>query len=66
MINYLIEVVRFERNPTIGMVELFILPKDFANRQKIMEAAAQHCYDRTQFQVRCDAGGKFRQSSRLF
>ena len=33
-----------------GMVELFILPADVPHRTKIMEAVAQHCYDRTQFQ----------------
>lgn len=33
------------------MVELFKLPKDTPNRDKIMEAAAQHSYDKTQFQV---------------
>ena len=33
------------------MVDLLRLPKDAPNRQKLMEAAARHCYDKTQFQV---------------
>jgi hypothetical protein len=33
------------------MVTLFKLPKDAQNRDKIVGAVAQHCYDKTQFQV---------------
>ena len=45
-------IIDYDVEITNGMVQQFILPKEVPNRTKIMEAVAQHCYDRTQFQVR--------------
>ena len=44
-------IIDYDVEITNGMVQQFILPKEVPNRTKIMEAVAQHCYDRTQFQV---------------
>ena len=44
-------IVDFDVELTSGMIQLFILPDNVPQRSKIMEAVAQHCYDRTQFQV---------------
>ena len=44
-------VVDYDVELTSGMIQLFILPDNVPQRAKIMEAVAQHCYDRTQFQV---------------
>ena len=44
-------IVDYDVELTSGMIQLFILPDNVPQRSKIMEAVAQHCYDRTQFQV---------------
>ena len=44
-------IIDYDVEITNGMVQQFILSKEVPNRTKIMEAVAQHCYDRTQFQV---------------